>query len=348
MTTYHRGRALAIAAGVVATAGALAILLADPITTHHWRLDHAIIPAVVFLTIASGHLTGDALSARRYLSAAGFALLFTAGTLLTVYSSVGSQHAASGDQAADATSRNQQIADKRADLDRARQRFDQAETMATREMTGSRCGQRCDDWKRRAREVAALVRQIEAELATLGGPRTLAPKPQAFAAAAAEFGFDAKTTARRAALLEPFARSLVLEIAAIVAFGYGFGGKRRRPSFADSAQTSFAGSADPATFAGTLAGDEPEPPKPRRRRPAPGTGVAGGNRNDRLPANVVPIRRDHPVLAAIDRAGGQVASNRDLARMMGVTDGEATKRRAEIEHLLITTRAGKQKQIRRA
>ena len=42
---------------------------------------------------------------------------------------------------------------------------------------------------------------------------------------------------------------------------------------------------------------------------------------------------------------GSVASNRDLAALMGVSDGEATKRRGEVAHLLIEEQQGKQRRI---
>ena len=53
---YHNGRGLAILAGIAATSGAIALLLAEPLTTGHWTLDHGLVPLVVGLTVASGHL----------------------------------------------------------------------------------------------------------------------------------------------------------------------------------------------------------------------------------------------------------------------------------------------------
>lgn len=100
------------------------------------------------------------------------------------------------------------------------------------------------------------------------------------------------------------------------------------PSLADTAQTSFADGATFATFSGPE--NEPTPPQGPRRR---------------LPANVTqfPVAK-HPVVAALEKVAGPV-SNGELARLMGVTDGEATKRRAEVAHLLHETRAGKECRI---
>lgn len=52
---------------------------------------------------------------------------------------------------------------------------------------------------------------------------------------------------------------------------------------------------------------------------------------------------DHPVIAAL--RSGPVASNDELAQRMGVTKGEASKRRQEVEHLLSVTQAGRCKRI---
>lgn len=81
---------------------------------------------------------------------------------------------------------------------------------------------------------------------------------------------------------------------------------------------------------------ESGPPKPGKRGPRP----------SQLPENVVDLRpATHPVIAALENVGGSVASNRDLAALMGVSDGEATKRRGEVAHLLIEEQQGKQRRI---
>ena len=131
------------------------------------------------------------------------------------------------------------------------------------------------------------------------------------------------------------AKAMMLEVATIVFFsiGLGHGNPVRRsvagPSVADTAQTSF-----PAHLPAieTFAGDVPEPPRPPR----------GGRKPRELPANVVAFRQSkHPVVAAIEGAGRPL-SNRDLASVMGVSEGEASKRWQEVAHLLDVGRAGKE------
>ena len=327
-TRYHTGRALAIAAGIASTVGALGMLLADPITTGAWRLDHALLPIVVFITIASGHLAGSALRSLKPLSAVGFAALFLLGSVLTVYQSVGSQKQQTGDKAASIEEANRRIADLKAEIARSIERRTMAQTMADREMTGQRCGNRCEDWKRRAAEVASHIKTLEGELAGLGAPRSARPRADALAEVMAVAGYDRTRVAALASTLEPFAFSLLLELTAIVAFGYGFAGSRRH-AFREPAAAHGA----PASIAAMMT-EPPVPPKPKKRQ---------------LPANVVSFQaaaQRHPVIAAIEKAGGSVASNRDLARLMAVTEGEASKRVAEVAQLLEIERDGKWRRIR--
>ena len=61
-----------------------------------------------------------------------------------------------------------------------------------------------------------------------------------------------------------------------------------------------------------------------------------------LPANVVPLK--HPVIAALEKAGRSV-NNGELAELMGVCDGEATKRRREVAGKLHVERVGRECKI---
>lgn len=59
----------------------------------------------------------------------------------------------------------------------------------------------------------------------------------------------------------------------------------------------------------------------------------------------VPANDQHPVIEALERAGGSVESNRQLAQLMKVTDGESSKRVAEVVDRLEIVRDGKQTRI---
>lgn len=90
-----------------------------------------------------------------------------------------------------------------------------------------------------------------------------------------------------------------------------------------------------ATFAAALYGWHPTRTVAAPIAPLPG-------KRSPLPANVVELRPGkHPVIAAIEQAGRAV-SNRELAKLMNVCDGEATKRRREVAHLIREDRVGKQ------
>lgn len=113
------------------------------------------------------------------------------------------------------------------------------------------------------------------------------------------------------------------------------------PTPRDVLQTSFPASEE--TIAGVdrrwFEGDDPEPPN----------GPNGGNRRRKssrqsLPSNVIPLNR-HPVIRALEQAGGSVASNKELAEIMGVTPPESSKRVREVESLLNIKREGRDKRI---
>lgn len=99
--------------------------------------------------------------------------------------------------------------------------------------------------------------------------------------------------------------------------------------------------ADPAIVPGSLppasifAGELPDPTPPQGPR---------GKR--RLPANVLHFPARHPVIEAIERNGGTVASNQELAELMGVCAGEASKRWQEVADQIEVAKVGKRREFR--
>lgn len=308
MTHYSRPAWLAITVGVAATGGALAILLADPVTTGIWRLDHVLLPVVVAITIAAGHLCGSALRGWRILPAMGFALIFAVGTALTVYSSVGAQKSGAGArQATEVAFHNGAIEEKRAEIEHARVRARQAQAMADKEMTGERCGARCKDWRLREQEVQARIAKLEGELHGLGAPQVAPSRARPFAEALGVVsGLDVAKVEKIATTFEPFAFSLLFELTAIVAFGFGFGGKpgRREPKAASPPQASdTSGKVVPMTTAPKV--------KP----------VQAITERD---FETDPITDDE--LAELRRiVGTGGVNNRTLASRMGCSEGQASK-----------------------
>ena len=112
--------------------GAIGLLLADAIDTGRWTQEHALVPLVVGLTVATGYLASTALWRARLLAAIGFAVAFAIGTTITVLNGVGRQSEGVAVRMAEASRHNKVVADKAADLNRARLRLEQANQMAER------------------------------------------------------------------------------------------------------------------------------------------------------------------------------------------------------------------------
>lgn len=111
----------------------------------------------------------------------------------------------------------------------------------------------------------------------------------------------------------------------------------------DSEQSDFStfASNDFQALKAMVAGELPDPTPPR-----------GGRKSRKTkPENVIqfPAKHSataqHPVITALETKGGSVASNHELAQAMKVSDGEASKRWQEIEHLLDVEKIGKQLRI---
>lgn len=378
-TTTTRGRGLAIAAALAFTAGGLLILLGPAmLSPAAWTAYHVLTVLTVAGTIAAGHLAADAARARARLAALGFAALFATGTALVVAQSVGRQAETSGERVSHVEAANALIAARRAALETARADVHELAwlikyEMAGRPKTGGKpdlqgratttpgCGTMCKGYGARQVEAEAKVAALEREIAALGTPRAAEPKARRLGEIAALAGLDAGAVEAIVRLIEPLLWTLFFEVGSIVSLGFAArsaaadsrpsgadarrsddrsGGHTANVGAADSRQTSF-----PATFAEIdprwFSGDQPQPPQGPR-------GPNGGKHfRQTLPANVIDFRRcdAHPVIAALERNGGSVASNRELARLMSVTDGEATKRVREVLDLLVTERVGKELRI---
>lgn len=245
------GRRLAIATGGVASCGALYFLLKDDVMAGRWSDAYVLMPIMVFIAVAAGHLFSAAIRSRKLLSAAGFAVAFTLSSLLTIYTSVGKQAGSSDAAALAAVASNELRQAKEADLARARIRYTDAQTMADRERSDRRCGGKCQDWERRSREVAAYISAAEAELAKMAPPKPVsATATRAAQLVSTLTGVDQSHARELIVMFEPVAYSIALEITSIFALGYGFG---RRPA--------------PPTSAGFDSPAREPPPRQRNRAP---------------------------------------------------------------------------------
>ena len=217
--TNTPGTGLAIAAGTFASIGAMAILLWEPMHSGNWTLDHALVPLVVGLTIAAGHLAKVA-GVRRLGAAAGFSVAFLLGTAFTLYSSVGRQG-----EGAEAHKISVEQANALYD-DAARMKGEAEETVkGLRDKAAKECasgkGKRCDGITYSITTYEAAIRGYEQTMRD--HPRqSTATKAAMAAEVAALAGFSKDAAEAFFKVFERFALALMFEWTAIVAFGYGF------------------------------------------------------------------------------------------------------------------------------
>lgn len=355
------GRWLARVAGLLSGGAAVYVLDQDAIRSGHWTTDDLLMPVLVILTILASHLIGSAIRARAALSVAGFAMLALIGTCLIVYTSVGRQARLAETEDAQAGAVAQRIAAITAEIARVTDKRSEADDMldGARKKLATECGSgkgnRCEGKRATADVYEAAVKghdadleRLRSELAAVGPAPVTGAKASRMASVIAVFYTDEDAVKSRLTrvfrLFEPFAYSLFWELGALVALGFGFShrGQPAMPTISDTAQTSFPATLPDASLFRTwqaLPEIDPEPPAP------PHGGPKGGNRRRKsLPANVVPFVK-HPVIAALETAGGGVASNRHLATLMGVSPGESTKRVREVADRLDLVRVGKELRI---
>lgn len=314
-------RVLAIGTGAAASGGALYVLLKDDVVKGQWADAFVLIPIMVGIAIAAGHLAAQALKDRKILSASGFALAFVLGTGLVVYTSVGKQ-AATTDATTNATvAHNDTLKSKQDELQRAKTRLSEANAMADREITDGGCKRKCQDWKLRATEVQARIFQLETEIQSLGPTMPVAAKAdRAAQLAALLFGADSKHVKAVLVLVEPFLMTMLFEVTAITAFGYGFGHRRAVPMMPARAEVALP---------------PPVTPNVRVLAPAP-QGVATATKEQALAD-----------LQRLLASGAVIASQDILVQRWGVRKGTVSKWISEWEAdgLLARAADGRCKQI---
>jgi len=339
--SFH-GRLLAGVAGCAFAAGGLTILLGSDLTSpRDWQASQWLTILTVFGTIAAGHLMADALRARHVFATVGFLVLFLSGTGLVVYSSVGRQVETAGVTTLSVEDANARLADLKAERQKAVARRDWADQQVAFEIAGRPdkrgrptvkpgCGNNCQDWKQNSSDVSAKIESIDREIAKIGPAKPVNAQAEAMADIGVLFHIPATKEQIVAALLIliPFGKCLFFEVGSIVSLGFAFRQGKRPvvisvandcPSVADTRQTSF--------FAELPDDEPPKGTKPRQ-----------------LPKDVIEFA-SHPVIKALTDAGGSVRSHRELAQLLGIDEGAATRRRHEVEDQLQVTRVGKQLRI---
>jgi hypothetical protein len=318
MTTHSTGRGLALVAGVLATSGALAILLQDAIRTGHWTIEHGLIPVLMAVQILTGHLFVAAARQRKALPALGFAVVAIVATWGVLDTSVAKQGAVQADATAKAEDVNGKLAEQNAELAKARQRLADAEKMVDLETGKGGCKSNCKDWKQRAAEVRSHIAVIEGEIAKIGPAMPVDARSENMATLIATLtGGDKGKIKHVLATVRPFTFALIFELAALVSFGFAFGHRPAaaakvpadRPAIDPDRPAALSDAELAIIRAKFLASDDPgDDPNPGK--PAP------------LPANVVPLHdaKSRTLRTIRDElaAGRTFPSQAELCRTIGV------------------------------
>lgn len=336
-----------------------------PVTIAHMNALGALVAA-----IASGHFLVPTLRQKRPVAALGLAMIFLGATAYVVTSSGARNAEVASVKASEILKANEEragilakLAEAEADVEQAKAEYDEAKRLAAKECASGK-GKRCDGRVETRDAAAKDLERSESHAALQRGKLAyLGPETVPFAGYKriatlfAAFWGDAATIEARLIVVMPFASVLITELCVIVFLALAIG-HASLPK-ADKKPDTVAGTdateqamidfrralferlpdRDGPTVADIVAAsrlpeNDPEPPKPRKRS-RPQLAID----NDRTFAS-------HPAIEALTKNGGSVASNRELAEIMGVCDGEATKRRAEVRHMLIEERVGKECRIR--
>lgn len=334
MTTYHPSRLRVyvrswprLGLGVAMAGLTSAVVFEDVLRGADLTTQHGMTLGALLVTLGAGKFTVTDALQRRWLSGIACGLLFLVGTVYIV--------ATSG-------ARNAETVEKKsagihdANLKRAEQMRLKARAQAMLDEAVKKCGEGrvCHASTQATIDVyRAAIAGHEAQIKALGP--TLAEGGGVAHAAKVLAALPWVTTPAaeieaRLVLLLPFIAALLTELAAIV---FGASAIGVSPVRSDSAQTSF-----PVAAPAVPAGPRDEPP-----------GGGGGRRvaadAERLPApgNVVRLQQPaarHPVIDALASVDGPV-NVRGIARLMGVTDGEASRRWREVADQLRVERQGR-------
>lgn len=272
----------------------------------------AAVPVVSITLAALPIMIEHCLRSRAFVKAAGLAIVFG---LLVGYSlpqAIGRSGEARDAKIAEAASTARPLKMMLDEIDTARKRVEDAAAEVKRESRDGGCKARCEGWKRTQAEREARVDQLTRDISKMAAPKIGASDAPRIAAV---LGIAEATVNLYAPMFLPVA----IEVGVWVLFWFGFGGSARDRSECTSRYIA----------AETTVSDT----RPQVR--ATGT----------LPARVSDTTSDidaeaDAVLAALARAQRPV-TNDELAELMGVSKGEASKRVAALAGRVNKQRMGR-------
>lgn len=299
----------ATALGGLFAIGTVAVLFWDIRSLGDITTDHLMTALVLVGTIASGHMFWSQASQWRLLPSIGLAALFCAGTMYCVIQSAARNVEATIPKLLETLNSNEQRKKLEDDILEAKGDLRKATAAAQAECV-SGVGLRCQGANKARDQADSHYWMLVGRLANMKPQQIENPGQKHAAKVFAALPFvkmDASEIERGLVLFTPFAKALFLEIATIVFLGIGLG---RRPV------VQFLPLHSGFTF--RKAGNRVE--FPRRER----------------------TTDEQLVLNALLRAG-RALSNEELAREMGTSPAEASKRRqvCEASGVVKTEKSGK-------
>lgn len=246
-------------------------------------------------------------------------VLLVAGTLPQVLARTGEARDAKVAEALHAPEARQLARDE---LARAQQRLREAEAEAKRESRAGGCKATCQNWQLRGREVQAHIDSLVAKLAQpdVAGPADTPRFASAFGIAPAAYN-----------LYQPFAKPLAIEIGIWVLGWIGFAPSRHRPAPKVQPEAPAPKLVAETVSPKSLVAPEVQPvavakPEPEKTWTAP---VVEAMSHDEL-----------AVLAALSRTKSPSVNNKTLAKLMGCSEPEASKRVGNLAGLVKKERVG--------
>jgi hypothetical protein len=300
----------AIAVGVFFT-GVTSWVLLEDVFRHGASVNtkHVMTLAVLAGTIFFGHTMWQELRAWRLGTAFGCIVLFLAGTTTCVLMSAGRNAEVVTNKTLAANSVNTERQRAARDRDEASARYSAALTAEEAEC-GSGDGIKCQAKRATRKSRREDLDAAEAALRNLRPEQIANADLRAAAQLLSRLPLVTTTAEKTEALLQlflPFMLSLFCEVGAIVGYSVGLGHRTAMPRIA------------------TPANDQQLPPK-----------LPATERRQQLPRS----SDAEMVLKALQRAGRPV-SNAELATLLGVTPGEASKRVLACRQLLRVERVGR-------
>jgi hypothetical protein len=311
MTSYTIRSPLAMGACLIS--GALSILLLVEPSFHEGLTLRLIVPVAVSVGLVTmAIITGVLAHGHGLWTASGAALAVVSvglsGAIVWEQSGRRAQTRVSTQTVAvDATKERARLTQLRAEADQilTKHRADQARECASGK------GKRCDGMSYTVRTWEAALEGYDAKLRGVPAP-TPDAKVETIGTAAKLAGYDADKARAWVSLIDPLLVPLLLELAAILCGVVAFGPVVSTHSRHSEAKISDVSKAGNVQQNHTLA--------PEMSATSNVTPIRAGN--------VVNVSDDETIVVGLRRLGGTAQSQRDLARVMGISPAEVSKRLA--------------------